>query len=93
MGNCFRSPKTIEENICVAPAEKSGTGPASAGQVSIGDLVSKQTTVCMLDMCDEVSNIIQGAATASTPTRVNDCVDEFISVSSSSDGAYDTPTT
>jgi hypothetical protein len=93
MGNCCGSPENGGKNDCVVQNQKSDAKRDGGGQISIGTLIAKQTTVHILDACDEVVNIIHGPVASSTPTRVNDCVDDFISVSSSSDAAYDTPTT
>lgn len=92
MGNCCSSPENGGKNDCVVPNQKSDANRDSGGEISIGTLIAKQTTVHILDTCDEVTNIIHGPVTTSTPTRVNDWLDDFISVSSGSDAAYDTPT-
>jgi uncharacterized protein (UPF0261 family) len=92
MGNCCSSPENDGNNDCVIPNQKSDAKGDSGGQISIEALIAKQTTVHILDTCDEVATIIHGSVASSTPTRVNECVDDFISVSSNSDAAYDTPT-
>ena len=92
MGNCCSSPENGEKNDCVVPNQKNVVKPDSGGEISIGALATKHTTVHILSDCDEVSSIIHGSVALSTPTRVNDWLDDFISVSSSSDAAYDTPT-
>jgi len=92
MGSCCSSPENGGKNDCVVPNQKSGANQGSGEEISIGALAIKHTTVHILNDCDEVASIIHGPVTTSTPTRVNDWLDDFISVSSSSDAAYDTPT-
>lgn len=92
MGNCCSSPENGGKNDCVVPNQKSETKRDDGGVISIGALAIKHTTVHILNDCDEVASIIHGPVASSTPTRVNDWLDDFISVSSSSDAAYDTPT-
>lgn len=92
MGNCCSSPENGGKNDCVVPDQKSSTERGIGGDISIGALATSHTTVHILNNCDEVASIIHGPVTTSTPTRVSEWLDDFISVSSSSDAAYDTPT-
>ena len=90
MGNCCITPETVEKNDCVVPNQKNAIKRDRGGQISIEHSVV-QSTVYMLDTCDEIVNIIHGPLAASTPTRVNEFVDDFVSVSSSSGELYNTP--
>ena len=93
MGACCSSPNTIDKKDCAVPNQKSAEERDSGEQISIEVLTAKKTTVHTLGTCDEVINIIRGPVTASTPTRVNDWLDDFVSVSSASDVMCDTPVT
>ena len=93
MGACCSSPNTIDKKDCALPNQKTAEERDSGEQISIEVLTAKKTTVHTLGTCDEVINIIHGPVTASTPTRVNDWLDDFVSVSSASDVMCDTPIT
>ena len=93
MGACCSSPNTIDKKDRALPNLKTSEERDSEEQISIEVLVAKKTTVHTLGTCDEVINIIRGPVTASTPTRINDWLDDFVSVSSTSDVMCDTPTT
>ena len=93
MGACCSSPNTIEKKEFAIPDKKNNERRDSVNQLSISSLTTKKTTVHTLGTCDEVINIIHGPVTASTPTRINDWIDDFVSVSSASDVMCDTPVT
>lgn len=93
MGACCSSPNTIDKKDCAVPSQRNDETRDSEGQISIETLATKRTTVHTLGTCDEVINIIHGPVTASTPTRINDWLDDFVSVSSTSDVMCDTPIT
>jgi hypothetical protein len=93
MGACCSSTNTFDKKERVVSDKKNNEKPDSGEQISIDALTVKKTTVHTLGTCDEVINIIHGPVTASTPTRINEWLDDFVSVSSTSDVMCDTPIT
>ena len=93
MGACCSSPSTVDKKECNVLNQKNDEKRDSGEQISIDALTVKKTTVHTLGTCDEVINIIHGPVAASTPTRINDWLDDFVSVSSTSDVMCDTPIT
>lgn len=86
MGNCCCRPRVAEGDGRVANDQR-----LSVSETTINEIVAKQSSVYMLDTCEEVVSIIHGPTSVPTPTRSYDCVDDFMSVSSGGDTAYDTP--